>query len=140
LGIRVDRESCAHFFHHIAPTVVRGCEFQVQARQITVRGFIFDPQVRKRNLPAHNPEIMLFGDLSFPLGGVLVWAGLPELLIQPLPELVVEDDAQIFAAALGDLASGFLIEAIEIGTRPVLAMNSYPDLVNVRSCRGEASS
>src|SRR6266404_3154955 len=110
----VDGESSTDFFGKSSPAVVAGGEFDVHAGSLSVGDVVLDSYVRKWDLSAHHLKPMPFGDVALALGGSPVWAEFREVVVDPLFQLVIEDNAEVPSARAFNLARGFLVETVEV--------------------------
>src|SRR5260370_26070659 len=111
----VKRESGAYFFRQMSAPVMTGGEFEVHASPLSIPSFVFDPNVRHRNLSSNDLKSMLLRDGVFAIGGITVFAELREIAIEVLLQFVVENDSKVSASLALDLFGCLLIEPVEVG-------------------------
>ena len=111
----VNGESSAYFFSEISAAVVTGGKFEVHASPFSVARFVLDANVRHGNLSAHDLKPMLFGDGALAFGGSAILTEFREVVVDPLLQFVVENDAKVSASLAFDLRGRFLIEPVEVG-------------------------
>src|SRR5579859_963969 len=111
----VDGKSGADFFREMAPPVVAGGEFDIYAGSFSVGGVVLDAYVRKRDLSPHHLKPILFCDPALAFGGCTVRTEFREVMVEPLFQLIVEDNAEVPPARALNFACRLLVEAVEVG-------------------------
>jgi hypothetical protein len=99
----VEGESGTYFFSESSTTVVAGGQFEVHACPFSIGRVVLDANVGKRNLSAHHLKPVLFGDGALAFWGSAIRAELREVVVNPLFQFVVENDAKVLAALALDL-------------------------------------
>ena len=111
----VEGESGAYFFSESSAAVVAGGQFEVHASPFSVGGVVLDANVRKRDLSAHHLKPVLFGDGPLAFGGSAIRTEFCEVMVDPLFQFVVENDAKVPASLAFNLCGRFLIQPVEVG-------------------------
>ena len=83
--------------------------------EISALVLVFDAKVGDRNLVVYNFEVVFVCDSDSLVGQFLIRIDPRQLLVEPLFQFVVEDDAADLAAHFINLSGNLVIKTVEIG-------------------------
>src|SRR5690242_2087349 len=98
----VEREPRVGLFRHVARTVMRRGEFEVQFGAVEVRRVVLNPHVWDGNLDGYNPEAMPGSDFSLPVRVFLALAECRQIAVEDLLQFVIERNSEVLSALAHD--------------------------------------